>query len=627
MKKPLKLYLVLLLALIAILTVAAVVYGVAKHQLYDKEILNHQKQLHENMQSLLTDQQNNAITLALSLTENPLIQEVLINPDDSAENRKKIATLVKRINQQSDFENLWLQLINLKGDSVYRSWTEKTGDNLLKIRPEIQDMLLDPKPKKVMSVGKFALSFKSMSPVFDEQFKLLGVVELITQFTPMTKELFFETGVSSVLLVDKSYKKQLTRVDQNSFLNEYFVANTDAPSKLISLLRNQDLQGLLNSKGYVELNGYVVRKWVLNDENGRVLAYWLTFMQKNKMSFENASWVLQKYIFINIAAILLLLLLTLQFINNRQANTEKRYFRQIIDSVSDIVYITNYKKIVDSNSHFFEFYDEFEDIEAFLSKYTCVCDTFVKEDGFLQRTINGEYWIDYILKRPYDSHKAKILRHGKTHIFQFKIKPMQVGTQRLFNVLMQDITRVEEFKERLQKLTVTDELTGVGNRLACNESLHHEIERAHRYKTHFSIIMLDVDHFKLVNDNFGHDVGDVVLKEVASVIFKTLRDIDKVCRYGGEEFLVLLPETDKHSAVTIAERIRLAVSELSTSEVPTHITISLGVANLTNWDTEQTFVKRADQALYRAKDLGRNRVEVDELTAVSEQPVPDDNAH
>ena len=130
------------------------------------------------------------------------------------------------------------------------------------------------------------------------------------------------------------------------------------------------------------------------------------------------------------------------------------------------------------------------------------------------------------------------------------------------------------------------------------------------------MITLDIDYFKLVNDEFAHDVGDIALKVVANTIKESLRDIDHVCRYGGEEFLMLLPESDKEAAKKTAERLREAVSGLPSTEVPAPITISLGVASLKNWDTDLTFVKRADKALYRAKKGGRNRVEVDDEQAV-----------
>lgn len=527
------------------------------------------------------------------------------------ESREKISNLIERINRQPGFKNAWLQLIDVEGTSVYRSWTENIYDNLLFMRPELSEILKNPEPKKATSVGLFALSFKSMVPVFDDHNKLLGIVDMVTRFTPMTIQLNAENNVSSVLLVDDVYHDRLTRVDPNSFIKGYYVANTDARPELLDILKEQDLEQLLQFTRYTEIAGYVVGKMPLYDETGTLLGHWLTFNLKSEMSFQHADWVLQKYIVLNFLAILLLLLITLQYINNRQTKSDKLYFRQIIDSVSDIVYISNNRKIVDCNQHFFELFDEFDSLKEFLKVYRCVCETFVKEAGFIQQKIDNVYWLDYILQRPNEVHKAKIIRHGQTYIFQLKVKEMQGTKETLYNVLMQDITQVEVYKDRLQKLAVTDELTGVGNRAACNQALSLEVQRAQRYNIDFSVVMLDIDHFKFVNDQYGHDVGDVVLRVVANTIQKTLREMDVLCRYGGEEFLVLLPESDKQAAFQTAERLRLAVKALTLSEVPMPITISLGVATLASWDTDLTFVKRADQALYRAKDKGRDCTELD----------------
>ena len=223
---------------------------------------------------------------------------------------------------------------DLEGNSVYRSWTNNVYDNLLALRPEISDILNNPEPKKAISVGKFALSFKSMVPVYDEQNNLLGVVDMVTRFTPLTTRLYNENGVLSVLLVDKEYEKQLTRVDSDDFINGYYVANPDAKPELLQLLKNQNLKKLLELTSYSELAGYVVCKMPLYDETGQLLGHWLTFKLKAEMNFQSANWVLQKYTVFSFMAILLLLLITLQYINNRQAYRDKRYFKQIIDRKS-----------------------------------------------------------------------------------------------------------------------------------------------------------------------------------------------------------------------------------------------------------------------------------------------------
>lgn len=165
----------------------------------------------------------------------------------------------------------------------------------------------------------------------------------------------------------------------------------------------------------------------------------------------------------------------------------------------------------------------------------------------------------------------------------------------------------------LQKLSSTDRLTGLCNRGHWEEALKVEYVRHGRYGHATSLIMFDIDHFKRVNDTYGHQVGDQVIQRVAQVLRGLVRDADIAGRYGGEEFAVLLPDTDKAGGAILAERLRQAVeAEVVEHESgPIRFTISLGVADLGYPSTEhQQLIEWADQALYASKRAGRNRVTV-----------------
>ncbi|MBD3611224.1 MAG: GGDEF domain-containing protein, partial [Hydrogenovibrio crunogenus] len=118
-----------------------------------------------------------------------------------------------------------------------------------------------------------------------------------------------------------------------------------------------------------------------------------------------------------------------------------------------------------------------------------------------------------------------------------------------------------------------------------------------------------IDHFKMINDPYGHDVGDAVLVSLAKNISSLLRSTDVFCRVGGEEFVIMMPETSLENALIISERIRSTVEGISSKDVPEKITISMGLVELNSWDNVQSFYKRADEALYKAKENGRNRIE------------------
>ncbi len=160
----------------------------------------------------------------------------------------------------------------------------------------------------------------------------------------------------------------------------------------------------------------------------------------------------------------------------------------------------------------------------------------------------------------------------------------------------------------LQNLAWRDSLTGLPNRLSGMNHLESEFARMCRTEARSSVLMMDVDHFKPINDTYGHGVGDEVLKHIAGVITRSLRTGDFVARFGGEEFVALLPDTDLEGARVVAEKIRMAVEE-ATEPTAGRLTISIGATVATPADNEMSgAVRRADAALYEAKRSGRNRV-------------------
>ncbi len=172
-----------------------------------------------------------------------------------------------------------------------------------------------------------------------------------------------------------------------------------------------------------------------------------------------------------------------------------------------------------------------------------------------------------------------------------------------------DITESRRNEQRLEELSVTDTLTQTFNRLKLDSVLQNEVLRAERYGHALSLIILDVDDFKSVNDTYGHHVGDIVLSNIAQLLQNNIRKIDTLGRWGGEEFMIVCPETDSNGAVALAEKLRVAIEGY---EFPTVIskTSSFGVATYQSGDNSNDLVKRADTALYRAKGLGKNRVEM-----------------
>jgi len=163
-------------------------------------------------------------------------------------------------------------------------------------------------------------------------------------------------------------------------------------------------------------------------------------------------------------------------------------------------------------------------------------------------------------------------------------------------------------EEEIRRLSVTDKLTQIYNRLKLDETLEKEWNRSKRTEVSFSLMIMDIDHFKIVNDTFGHQVGDIVLVELANILKMNVGSVDVVGRWGGEEFLIILPEISKDGAVLLAEKLRTLIYEKVFTKAGM-ITASFGVSSYNKDISPEIIVSRADMALYKAKKNGRNRVE------------------
>jgi diguanylate cyclase len=252
-----------------------------------------------------------------------------------------------------------------------------------------------------------------------------------------------------------------------------------------------------------------------------------------------------------------------------------------------------------------------------------------------QRRIDSSRSLDDALRRGMDSMRNEVA--DSTDIVQIKQqvservdtlslaldafrnreRDMQVELEHRTQLLRERISeldqQVRDAEARLAEqrhLALTDALTQLPNREAYSRKLHEEVARWNRYGHPLSLVLCDVDHFKKVNDNFGHASGDEVLRLVARLLREGLRETDFVARYGGEEFVILLPETATRQAREVMNQVResIAAASLSTGEQRIRVTASFGIAGFNEGDASDRVFRRADAALYQAKNDGRNRV-------------------
>ena len=209
------------------------------------------------------------------------------------------------------------------------------------------------------------------------------------------------------------------------------------------------------------------------------------------------------------------------------------------------------------------------------------------------------------------SDDATLDRVEQSGAYGFILKPFK--DREIHAAIKLALRRSKQHKE-LEEKSMRDNLTGLYNRYYFESVLHQERLRAERYDTFLSLLMIDIDCFKGFNDTYGHDAGDYVLQEVSALLQAKVRKADVVCRYGGEEMIVLLPACDQEKARCLAEQIRLSCRQLQLvydNHTLGQVTVSIGVATLSQTNiSDKAFLKAADEALYRAKAAGRDRVVV-----------------
>jgi diguanylate cyclase (GGDEF)-like protein len=191
--------------------------------------------------------------------------------------------------------------------------------------------------------------------------------------------------------------------------------------------------------------------------------------------------------------------------------------------------------------------------------------------------------------------------------FTAMIKALDTKTRQLIELEIREKLKQRE-AELLETLALTDRLTGLANRHKLDEILEHEFARANRFENQMGVIIMDIDHFKQVNDTYGHQSGDQFLKEIAGILQEHTRRTDTIGRWGGEEFMIICPKTTAQGLFEVAEHLRLAIASYTFSEVGQR-TASFGATLSKPSDNIDTIIQRADTALYRAKHLGRNRTE------------------
>jgi diguanylate cyclase (GGDEF)-like protein len=247
-------------------------------------------------------------------------------------------------------------------------------------------------------------------------------------------------------------------------------------------------------------------------------------------------------------------------------------------------------------------------LESFLQDHTCICDFFEEIDGYIYNFADKS-WIDFVMDNPQIDHKAVMFdqRMRMQRVFLIKAAKFYLKSYNLYIVTLTDISDLEEMYEQMKDQAVKDELTRIYNRRKFNSVLDKEINRANHSYTAFALIMFDIDDFKEVNDTYGHEEGDRVLVDITDNVRKQIRQSDTFARWGGEEFMLLLPTASLESANLLAEKLRSTIESQERDPVG-RVTCSFGVVEYRLGETKQSLLKRVDEQLYHSKASGKNIV-------------------
>lgn len=283
--------------------------------------------------------------------------------------------------------------------------------------------------------------------------------------------------------------------------------------------------------------------------------------------------------------------------------------KSILDAQDNIIIVTNKEEITNVNKKFLDFFGV-NNFDEFIKSKKNIFDFFQEEFGFItkEQITKQESWIKYIK----DLHEIDRIVKIKSALEEEKIFAINVdyyeNKDDYYVFSLTDITKLKEKSNLLEYQASHDKLTGLFNRNRFDEIYTKEIKRTKRYNNELSIIIFDIDDFKMVNDTYGHQIGDEVLKEIARITLNGVREQDINVRWGGEEFLILLPQTNITGAVTVASKIKSAIKEHIFTDKSLKITASFGVSQLLEEDDEISLISRSDKLLYEAKKTGKDKV-------------------
>jgi len=566
-----------------------------QESIYQAEAYKMQK----NVLELIETKEKATVAIALSLAKDSALKEYLKNDKLPLYYYKNIINSYK---ESTHYKNIWIQVIDKNLNSLYRSWTSEKDDNLHHIRKDLATALNSRKVIIGISSGKYDLTISAIVPIIEDS-KVVGLLEVVSHFNSIAKQME-HFDISSIVLLDVNKSMKLEKPFTKIFLDKHYVANFNAPKEMLAHMKKVGVSKYTKLQSlYIIEDDYLVSSIKLRCIHNEEIGDYIMIKKLSSISSTGVEFLFFKELTLGVLLFFIMIgiVILIMFYYIRK---QKIYYKDILDSSTNIIIINDRKNIVDVNDAFFKYFEEYTSLEDFKKTHRCICDFFEEEKGYLKSNMDGVHWINYLLEKENESNIIKVKINAQEYYFKVSASTIVYNLD-LFSVVLSDITEQEKYKKSLEKLTITDPLTKIGNRRHYEQKIEEEIQRANRYKRSLSLLMFDIDYFKKVNDTYGHDIGDVVLREYTSLVKSLVRNEDIFCRVGGEEFMLILPDTDMKSSYIIAEKLRKAIVGF---ECEVRVTMSFGLVGHQKDEKSDDIYTRVDSALYEAKNSGRNKV-------------------
>jgi two-component system cell cycle response regulator len=291
----------------------------------------------------------------------------------------------------------------------------------------------------------------------------------------------------------------------------------------------------------------------------------------------------------------------------KELTRQKKLTRAILDFQDNLIFVIENGEIVEFNQAFATFTGFASNQPSLLQKSKVIGNYFVEDPNYFYPK-DRERWLAEILAIEKNFAKVHWRSHKERDVIYF-IKGAVIPDTNQVLFICTDITGLEEERRKNEQLSIMDTLTNSFNRLKFEEILENEMSRAERYDHPFSVIMIDIDFSKAVNDSFGPQAGDEALITISTIVQQRIRESDTFARWGGEEFILLIPETDGQGAKSLAESIRSLVESFHFSNIDP-VTCSFGIAEFSSGKTKKELILEVNQALTQSKNNGRNLVTI-----------------